>query len=93
MKGKSNYHIWRLGLAGVMLAVVGCSTAAPVPSNRNGTQQASAAPAGPPPRVQDCGIVSIGSPSKYACNGKVYTTFQLAKLRQDWEKRQSDGTR
>ena len=36
--------------------------------------------------VQNCGIVSIGSPSNYACDGKVYTAFQLAKLRQDWEK-------
>jgi hypothetical protein len=41
---------------------------------------------GPPPRVQNCGIVSIGSPTNYACNGKVYTSFDLAKLRQDWDK-------
>lgn len=32
------------------------------------------------PRVQDCGIVSISSPSKFVCNGKVYTSFELAKL-------------
>ena len=24
--------------------------------------------------------------SNYACGGKVYTAFQLAKLREDWEK-------
>jgi hypothetical protein len=30
--------------------------------------------------------VSIGSPSKFVCNGKVYTSFELARLRQDWAK-------
>ncbi len=39
-----------------------------------------------PPRVQDCGIVTVGSPTKYVCNGKVYTTFELAKLRLGQEK-------
>jgi hypothetical protein len=32
------------------------------------------------PSVQNCGVVGIGSPTKYACDGKVYTTFQLAGL-------------
>jgi hypothetical protein len=33
-------------------------------------------------RVQDCGVVTISSPSKYVCpNGKVYTTFDLARAR------------
>lgn len=47
-----------------------------------GTQapQQAAGKDGPPPQVEDCGIVGIGSPSKYACNGKVYTSFALAKL-------------
>jgi hypothetical protein len=36
--------------------------------------------------VQNCGIVSIGSPTKYACNGKTYTSFELLKLRLAWEK-------
>jgi hypothetical protein len=35
--------------------------------------------------VQNCAIVGISSPSKYACGGKVYTSFQLLKLRQEWE--------
>ncbi len=34
------------------------------------------------PRVENCGLVAISSPSKFVCNGKVYTTFQLAKLRE-----------
>ena len=33
-------------------------------------------------RVQDCAIVAISSPSRYACpDGKVYTTFQLYRSR------------
>lgn len=38
----------------------------------------------PPPwvRVQDCSIVAISSPSRYACaDGKVYTSFQLYRSR------------
>jgi len=34
------------------------------------------------PRVQDCAIVGIGSPTKYACNGKVYTSIQLSQMTQ-----------
>jgi hypothetical protein len=34
-------------------------------------------------RVQDCTIVAISSPSRYACpDGKVYTSFELARARQ-----------
>jgi outer membrane protein OmpA-like peptidoglycan-associated protein len=33
-------------------------------------------------RVQDCALVAISSPSRYACpDGKVYTTFELARAR------------
>jgi hypothetical protein len=33
-------------------------------------------------RVQDCAIVAISSPSRYACpDGKTYTSFQLYRGR------------
>lgn len=33
-------------------------------------------------RVQDCAIVAISSPSRYACpDGKVYTSFELSRAR------------
>jgi hypothetical protein len=33
-------------------------------------------------RVQDCAIVSISSPSRFACpDGKTYTTFELYRAR------------
>ncbi len=52
---------------------------ASTPSQTAGTQ--------PAPRVENCAIVSISSPTRYACNGKVYTSFQLAKWRMGEEKR------
>ncbi len=66
-----------LALAATLL--LGCATAASnQPSPASGTKVSSQ---GPPPRVQDCAIVSISSPSRYACNGKTYTSFQLTALR------------
>jgi hypothetical protein len=38
----------------------------------------------PPPLVQNCGLVAISTPARYACNGKTYTTFQLTKIRADY---------
>lgn len=61
----------------------GCSA---LPWSGTGGRSGTSNIAGAPPRVQDCGIVSISSPTKYACNGKVYTTFELVKLREDWTK-------
>jgi hypothetical protein len=43
------------------------------------------------PRVQDCGVLNTGSPSRFVCNGKVYTSFQLAKLREDEAKKFASG--
>jgi len=44
------------------------------------------------PRVENCAIVSISSPTKYACDEKIYTSFQLAQLRMD-EKQKSESGR
>ncbi len=83
----------RLGTvaAALALAAAGCSAmATPVdPPPAAHAQSASAKPATPPPNVIDCGIVSIGSPSKYACNGKVYTAREITQMRADWAKRQT----
>jgi len=70
-----------LASAVVTLAAAGCATVTPAwtPSQTAGTAQV--------PRVQDCAIVSISSPTRYACNGKVYTSFQLAKMRMEEEKK------
>ena len=34
---------------------------------------------------RDCAIVTISSPTRYACDGKVYTSFDLEKQRLAWE--------
>ena len=74
----------QLALAYTVLAMGLCGCSAMAPFGSAPQQQTSAKV--PPPYVQNCGIVSIGSPSNYACDGKVYTSFELAKLRQEWEK-------
>jgi len=43
------------------------------------------------PRVEDCGVVSISSPNKYVCGGKVYTAFQLATMREAEKKKYESG--
>jgi hypothetical protein len=77
--------LMRLGLAAGMVAVSGCSGMHSYLGNDPSPQQVASADT-PPPRVQNCGIVGIGSPTKYACNGKVYTSFDLLRLRLAWEK-------
>jgi len=86
MTVKRRRGLMRLSLAAGMIAASGCAGMPLFGSGSRGPYQQVAAADSPPPMVQDCGIVTIGSPTKYACNGKVYTSFDLLKLRQDWEK-------
>ena len=45
---------------------------------------------GTSPRVEDCGIVTISSPNRYVCNGKIYTSFELTKLRLEQAKKRTE---
>jgi hypothetical protein len=45
----------------------------------------------PVPMVQNCGVLNTGTPSRFVCDGKVYTSFQLAKLREDEAKKYASG--
>jgi hypothetical protein len=36
---------------------------------------------GPHPRVEDCAIVQQATPTRYVCNGKIYTSVQLDEIR------------
>jgi outer membrane protein OmpA-like peptidoglycan-associated protein len=70
-------------------------TSAPVPASApegaprfvkttgmNLTAEQAAVKVPPGIRVQDCAIVAISSPTRYACpDGKVYTTFELSRAR------------
>ena len=52
--------------------------------NRSTPSLASAsAGISPLPLVRNCAVLQTGSPSRFACNGRIYTSFQLAKLRED----------
>jgi hypothetical protein len=77
-----------LSLGAMMITVTGCSS---MQYFRGGMSPQQAAGDNPPPLVQNCGIVSISSPTKYACNGKTYTSFELLKLRLAWEKDRAGG--
>jgi len=79
-----HWHGW-LYLASMVLVLGLCGCSA-MPSFRSGDPAKQVSKASP--RVQDCGIVSIGSPTKYICDDKVYTSFELAKLRLGQDKAQ-----
>jgi hypothetical protein len=36
---------------------------------------------GPGPRVEDCTLVQQATPTRYYCEGKIYTSIQLADIR------------
>lgn len=91
MTRSKGFCSWRLMIvSAVMIAsAAGCatiqSTVTPAwtPSQTAGTARV--------PRVEDCAIVAISTPSRYACNGKVYTSYQLAKMRMEEEKKYAAG--
>jgi hypothetical protein len=71
------------GVAGISLllafTLAACATQTNPITPSSATPEAAATPI---PYVENCAVVSIGSPSKFACNGKVYTAFELAKIRE-----------
>ena len=76
----------------VLGTLAGCATVTSKPAAQQGPGAAAIqAAANPIPRVQDCGVLNTGTPSRFACDGKVYTSFQLAKLREDEAKRYASG--
>jgi hypothetical protein len=66
---------------GVMLAMSGCAA---FPS---ASQLFPASVRGQVPLVQNCAVLVTGTPSRFACNDKVYTSFELARLRESDAKR------
>ena len=55
--------------AGLTLGLAGCAAQNPFVSW------------GPEPRVEDCALIQQATPSRYVCDGKVYTAVQLADIR------------
>jgi hypothetical protein len=89
---RTNPNLARMALisALVMLAVGGCSSQSKVSSSAQ-TAPAPQAATTPVPYVENCAEVSVGSPSKFACNGKTYTAFELAKIRETEAKKYASG--
>lgn len=93
MRLKINSQIGRVVIAAGLIAVTlaGCSSMGSKSSGSfppPGAAMANGKPTGPPPKVEECGLTNSGSPTKYVCNGKTYTTFQLYKMRTDYEAQQ-----
>ena len=76
-----------VGLGVTSLGLASCAAFNPHPSVTTATNASPAAV----PLVQNCGVLQAGTPSRFVCNGKVYTSFQLAKLREDEAKRYASG--
>lgn len=78
--GRRGVLLTMLGAAGLALALGGC--AASDPSSANTVTPKPAANASSTPKVQDCAIVTLSTPTLYACHAKVYTEYQLQHLRE-----------
>jgi hypothetical protein len=94
MGTRMNSKFLRMSIAAgvIVVALAGCSS-----SNSGGNfpppgaAMANGKPTGPPPNVADCTVVSVGSPQKYVCNGKQYTSFDLERMREEYQKQQQSG--
>jgi hypothetical protein len=76
----------------VLGTLAGCASVISKPAAQQGPGAAAIqAAARPVPRVQDCGVLDAGTPSRFVCDGKVYTSFQLARLREDEAKKYASG--
>ena len=75
-------------LGSLCLAAPGCSTNSSSPNSAPTNLKVVIQPA---PKVANCAVLQVGTPSRFACNGKVYTSYQLAKLREDEAKKYVAG--
>ncbi len=100
MKVRWNSQLLRVSLAGAIIAtaLTGCSTIQSWTGGGSsgnfpppGAAMANGKPTGPPPEVADCTLTNSGSPNKYVCNGKTYTSFQLSRWRAQYAAQQQSG--
>jgi hypothetical protein len=75
-----NAEQWLRGLSTAIVLLIAASGCAAKQSLSRLTAADNAAVN--PPAVQDCACISVGSPSQFECGGKVYTSYQLAHLRE-----------
>ena len=84
------YFLMSIRFASSLILLAGCAAASPE-SSSGSAANASQAIHTRIPRVADCGVLNTGSPSRFVCDGKVYTSFQLAKLREEEAKKYASG--
>jgi hypothetical protein len=65
------------------LAISGCAGSGLMWPTSPPPAPASTAADPPAARVQDCINIGSGTPSKYVCHGKTYTSHELRKMRED----------
>jgi hypothetical protein len=86
---RGNSHLARAAGVLMLLAMAGCSL---MSGSSSGTSaQTAGAAATPVPYVENCVETHVGSPSKFVCNGKSYTSFQLALIREKEAKKYASG--
>jgi hypothetical protein len=71
--------------AGAMFLLYGCSNSSPAAgSSLNNIEKpfSRGAKVAGPPRVENCAIISVSTPTLYRCNGKTYTSIELAEIAQ-----------
>ncbi|HUY17950.1 MAG TPA: hypothetical protein VMV15_01880 [Candidatus Binataceae bacterium] len=83
----SNWMAW-MAAVGMMFLLCGCSSSAQFAgydfSNLQKPFIRDARMEGPP-RVENCGLIAISTNSQFECNGKKYTTVELADIREGKE--------
>ncbi len=70
----------------MIASLAGCATMQPPWTTTAAPGQAESVP-----MVQNCTVFNVSTPTRFACNGKVYTTYQLAKARMEAEKKYESG--
>lgn len=66
-----------------MIALSGCAGTSRTWPTTQPAAPAVASSGTPVPRVQDCIAINTGTPSKYVCGGKTYTSHELRKMREE----------
>jgi hypothetical protein len=95
MRSKMSSQFLRVSIAAgaIAVALAGCYAGSHIGGTMPppGTVMANGKTA--PPNVWDCTMIQMSSPAKFACppDGKTYNSFQLFKMRMDYEKQLAGG--
>jgi len=74
-----------------LTALCGCATISSLSATSPAPGATTQATSTLVPRVQNCGVLDAGTATRFVCGGKVYTSYQLAKLREDEARRYAAG--